>query len=125
MKFIFRTKHIVDQSVVGFLNHSNGALIQLSNGHILLWNEEMDQIEPYLCLPEECTHSKIIENKIYALGVSKRLFENNNVILNNIGSFCIRYPFVLAATLNQRLISYNIHPTKVIINVNLLLNFKF
>jgi len=121
MKFIiFRTKHIVDQSVVGILNHINGALIQLSNGHILLWNEEMDQINPYMNLPEECTHMNVMNNKIYALGISKRLFENDIVILNNIGSFCVRYPFVLAATLNQRLISYNVHPTKVII-----INFFF
>lgn len=79
----------------------------------MLWNEEMDQIEPYLKLPEEFTHMDIMDNKIYALGVSKRLFENNKVIQNNIGSFCIRYPFILAAALNQRLIVHNIHPTKV------------
>lgn len=78
----------------------------------------MDQINPYLNLPEECTHMNIMDNKIYALGVSKRLFENDKVILNNIDSFCVRYPFVLAATLNQRLISYNVHPTKVIFIIN-------
>jgi len=55
-----------------------------------------------------------MDDKIYALGVSKRLFENDKVILNNIGSFCIRYPFVLAATLNQKLIARNINPAKVI-----------
>lgn len=74
----------------------------------------MDILDPYLSLPEECTHLNTMNDKIYALGVSKRLFENDKVILNNIGSFCIRYPFVLAATLNQRLIAHNIHPTKVI-----------
>lgn len=78
----------------------------------------MDQIEPYLNFPEECTQMNIMDNKIYALGVSKRLFENDKVIQYNIGSFCIRYPFVLAAALNQRLISHNIHPTKVILIIN-------
>lgn len=77
----------------------------------------MDQINSYLYLPEECTHTNVINNKMYALGTSKRLFENDKVILNNVGSFCIRYPFVLAATLNQRLIAHNIHPTKVILNI--------
>lgn len=80
-----------------------------------MWNEDTDQIEPYLNLPEECIYMNIMDNKIYALGVSKRLFENDKVILNNIGSFCIRYPFVLAAALNQKLITHNIHPTKVIL----------
>lgn len=108
----------MEKSVVGILNHKNGALIQLSNGHVLLWNEEMDQVDSYLYLPEECTCSNIMNNKIYALGVSKRLFENDKVILHNVGSFCIRYPFVLAATLNQRLIAHNIQPTKVILNIN-------
>lgn len=75
----------------------------------------MNQLDTYLCLPEECTHINIMDDKIYALGVSKRLFENDKVVLNNIGSFCIRYPFILAATLNQRLIVHNIHPTKVIL----------
>lgn len=83
-----------------------------------MWNEELDQISPYLSLPEECTHMNIMDSKIYALGISKRLFENDKVILNNIGSFCVRYPFVLATTLNERLISYNIHPTKVILIIN-------
>lgn len=83
----------------------------------MLWNEELDKLDPYLYLLEECTHLSIMDDKIYALGVSKRLFENDKVILNNIGSFCIRYPFVLAATLNQRLIAHNIHPTKVIKNI--------
>lgn len=115
---IFRAKHLVDQSVVGILNYENGALIQLSNGQVLLWNEEMDNVNPFICLPEECTQINIMKNKLYGLGVSKRLFENDKVILNNIGSFCIRYPFVLAASLNQRLISYNINPTKVITYTN-------
>ncbi|XP_022162611.1 elongator complex protein 1 [Myzus persicae] len=106
------TKHVVELPVVTILNHTKGALIQLSNGQLLLWNEEMDTLDPYLYLLEECTHLSIMDDKIYALGVSKRLFENDKVILNNIGSFCIRYPFVLAATLNQRLIAHNIHPTK-------------
>lgn len=105
---------MVELPVVTILNHTNGALIQLSNGQLLLWNEEMDQLDPYLNLLEECTHLSIMDDKIYALGVSKRLFENDKVILNNIGSFCIRYPFVLAATLNQRLVAHDIHPTKVI-----------
>lgn len=104
---------MVDQSIVGILNHKNGALAQLSNGQILLWNEEMDRLDTYLCLPEECSHINIMNDKIYALGISKRLFENDKVVLNNVGSFCIRYPFILAATLNQRLIVHNIHPTKV------------
>lgn len=75
----------------------------------------MNQLDTYLFLPEECTHINIIDDKIYALGVSKRLFENDKVVLNNVGSFYIRYPFILAATLNQRLIVHNIHPTKVIL----------
>jgi hypothetical protein len=112
--FIYRTKHNVELPIVSILNHAKGALIQLSNGQLLLWNEQMNIIDPYLYLPEECTHLSVMDNKIYALGISKRLFENDKVILNNIGSFCIRYPFVLAATLNQRLIVLNIHPTKVI-----------
>ncbi|VVC39279.1 WD40/YVTN repeat-like-containing domain,Quinoprotein amine dehydrogenase, beta chain- [Cinara cedri] len=106
------TKHPVDQPIVGIINHKNGALIQLSVGNVLLWNEELNQIDPHINLPEECTCINIMDNKIYALGVSKRLFENDKVILNNIGSFCIRYPFVLAATLNQELIVHNINPTK-------------
>ncbi|XP_027837017.2 elongator complex protein 1 [Aphis gossypii] len=106
------TKHNVELPVVTILNHTKGALIQLSNGQLLLWSEEMNIIDPYFDLPEECTHLSVMDNKIYALGVSKRLFENDKVILNNVGSFCIRYPFVLAATLNQRLIVHNIHPTK-------------
>lgn len=89
----------------------------MSNGNILLWNEEINQIYPYLELPEECIHINVIKYKIYALGISRRLFENDKVILNNIGSFCIQHPFVLAATLNQKLISYNIHLTKVILNI--------
>lgn len=80
----------------------------------------MNQLDKYLCLPEECTHITIIDDKIYALGVSKRLFENDKIVLNNVGSFCIRYPFILAATLNQRLIVHNIHPTKVILIIFLL-----
>lgn len=70
-------------------------------------------------MPEECTQINIMNHKIYALGVSKRLFENDKVILNNIGSFCLRYPFVLAATLNQRLIVHNVHPMKVMLNINM------
>lgn len=76
-----------------------------------------DLISPLLNLPEECTHMSLMNNKIYGLGVSKRVFENEEVILNNIGSFCVCYPFVLAATLNQKLIAHNVHPTKVILNV--------
>lgn len=64
----------------------------------------------------------VIKYKTYALGLSKRLFENDKVILNNIDSFCIRYPFVLAATLNQRLISHSIHLTKVMLKIFLLVS---
>jgi len=84
----------------------------------MLWNEEMDTFDLHICLPEECTHMNVVDDKIYALGVSKRLFENDEVILSNVGSFCIHYPFVLAATLNQTLVSHNIHPAKVIINIS-------
>lgn len=114
ISIVFRTKHQVDQSIVSIINHKNGALIQLSNGNVFLCNENLDKIDHYINLPEECMCINIMDNKIYALGVSKRFFENDKVILNNIGSFCIRYPFVLAATLNQELIVYNINPTKVI-----------
>lgn len=76
----------------------------------------MNEINVYINLPEECIHMNIMDDKIYALGVSKRLFENDKMILNNIESFCVRYPFVLATTLNQRFIAHNIHPTKVILN---------
>lgn len=86
----------------------------MSNGNVLLWNEELNQIDFHINLPEEFICMNIMDNNIYALGVSKRLFENNKVILNNIGSFCIRYPFVLAATLNQELIVQNINPINVI-----------
>jgi len=84
---------------------------------VLKWNETINTIDFYMSLPEECTHMNVMNNKIYSLGISKRLFENETVILNNIGSFCVRHPFVLAATLDQRLIVYNIHPTKVQINI--------
>lgn len=84
-----------------------------------MWYEDTNQIYPYFNLPEECITINVIKQKVYALGISRRLFENDEVILNNIDSFCIRYPFVLAATLNQRLISYNIHPTKVIIIISI------
>lgn len=85
----------------------------------------MDKLDLYVCLPEECTDMTVMDEKIYALGISKRLFENDKVILNNVGSFCIHYPFVLAATLNQRLVLHNIHPTKVIINNYYFLNLIF
>ncbi|XP_050429932.1 elongator complex protein 1 [Adelges cooleyi] len=106
------TKHTVCQPVIGVTNHTRGALVQLSDGDVLLWNAMTNKIEPYASLPEECTCIRVMEDKIYALGVSKRLFENDKVILNNIESFCLRYPFVLAVTLNQRLIAYNINPSK-------------
>lgn len=115
-------KHRVDEPVLGILNHKYGALIQLSNGHVILWNEQMDEINSHISLPEECTHMNVIDNKIYGLGVSKRLFENDKVILNYVGSFCIHWPFVLATTLDQKLVSYNISPTKVIINICVIFN---
>lgn len=88
----------------------------------MLWNEQMDELDSHISLPEECTRMNVIDNKIYGLGISKRLFENDKVILNYVGSFCIRWPFVLATTLDQKLVSYNINPTKVIINICVIFN---
>ncbi|XP_050537396.1 elongator complex protein 1 [Daktulosphaira vitifoliae] len=105
-------EHNVSNPVIGISYHTLGALIQLSDGNVLLWKEKINLVDPFISFPEECMHFNVMEDNIYGLGISKRLFENERIILNNVDSFCLKYPFVLAVTLNQSLIAYNIHSTK-------------